>query len=237
MMISFEPVFSHILNENLLLNSTSKSIILENDPLSISMTESNKEFLEKLTEHIIDKQRLHTLRSKSKFKSYISVLEHDPLKSELLKEFLSTKILQYFDEINMVIIPDFKTLFETSIRISYFNESHNKKVESLKIGSINCNLDQLEHLESLSVCSWHWIISERENIFPFFRAHAICNCANCQAKTIYDTDHFRFSKCKQVFSIMPALVRETSQNDKINEKWWFALEEVPTSCVCTISVR
>lgn len=82
---------------------------------------------------------------------------------------------------------------------------------------------------------------DREDKFPFKRANAQCNCENCQAKTIYDSDIYRLSSCQQEFVLLPVLVREVlptlfKTNDTI-EKWWFNMEEVPTSCICSLKIN
>lgn len=196
---------------------------------------SHKEFLFKIDKEFSNKQRLNSNKKlKSKFKSFITVLLNDQNRSDQLKEFLSSKIVQYFDEINMLLIPEFKPIFENIIKIIKM-ETKSKEVEySVKIGTLSCNLDQLAEIRHMTVCSWHWILVERESIFPFIRANAKCNCENCQAKTIYDSDKFKFSKCKPIYSLLPALTRESITNDV--EKWVFSLEEVSTACVCSLTI-
>lgn len=83
------------------------------------------------------------------------------------------------------------------------------------------------------ICPWHWNIITRNDRFPFKRASAVCNCAHCQARTIYDSKTRKISYCKPEYVVMLALFRESLVNDV--EKWKFILEEVPNSCTCSLN--
>jgi len=85
------------------------------------------------------------------------------------------------------------------------------------------------------ICPWHWILTERKDKYPFKRPYAVCNCQNCQAKTVYDSNMNKISNCQNVFNLMPVLTRDYVSNNI--EKWTFSLEEVPTSCVCSIRIN
>jgi hypothetical protein len=45
----------------------------------------------------------------------------------------------------------------------------------------------------------------------------------------------KISNCQNVFNLMPVLTRDYVSNNI--EKWTFSLEEVPTSCVCSIRIN
>lgn len=179
---------------------------------------------------------------KSKYKSYLQVSADDPTRNESLNEFLAFKIYQYADKINMMTIPEYRIVLEGSVKIIK-NESPgiNQKVgtnQASKIGTTSCNLEQIAHRKSnepIPVCPWHWVITERESKYPFKRANAKCNCENCQAKTIYDSDVNRLSSCQPENILMPVLIREKHPNN--TEKWWFSMEEVPTSCICSLKLN
>ncbi len=111
-----------------------------------------------------------------------------------------------------------------------------KEQTGLKIGSRECNLERLSKSKPLvSICPWHWILVDREDRFPFKRANAKCNCENCQAKTIYDSNGEPMSSCQNEYVLMPVLYRESLKDDI--ERWSFNLEEVPMSCACSISLK
>lgn len=177
---------------------------------------------------------------KSKFKSYLQISHVDSSKNELLNEFLALKMYQYADKINMMTIPDFRIVLDSSVKIikSETVEPGKKMNESFKIGTTSCNLERIAYGRSNSpipVCPWHWVITEREDKYPFKRANARCNCVDCQAKTIYDSDLYRLSSCQPENILMPVLVREKLVNN--TERWWFNMEEVPTSCICSLKLN
>ena len=51
---------------------------------------------------------------------------------------------------------------------------------------------------------------------------------------IYDSDIFRLSSCQPENVLMPVLIKEKVGNNI--EKWWFNLEEIPTSCICSLKL-
>lgn len=190
-----------------------KTAILDNNPMSAN---TNKEFLNQMNSLIKSNKS-----PKSKFKSYLNIshneIEDD--KNEKLNEFLSLKKVQHLDEFNMMMIPEYRSIYKINFKIL---EATNQINDSnlIKIGVTSCNLNEL--FRGMKICSWHWILNERENVFPFIRPKARCNCENCQVDIK--------SECKPLFTLMPALVRESTIGGI--EKWWFCLEEVPTSCAC-----
>ena len=108
----------------------------------------------------------------------------------------------------------------------------------MKIGSQDCSLERLAVSKSktlVTICPWHWVLVDRDDKFPFKRANAKCNCQNCQAKTIFDSLSEQKSNCQNEFVLMPVLLRESFIDNL--EKWSFHLEEVPMSCVCSISLK
>lgn len=72
--------------------------------------------------------------------------------------------------------------------------------------------------------------------------NAKCNCENCLAKTVFDTnDKERYSFCKPVRILMPVLVRKQSvnniQQNSDHFNWEFRMEPVTNSCVCTLNLK
>lgn len=198
---------------------------------------SDQELL-KISSQFIDQQRNYTNEmKKSKFKNFIQIEQTDDKRSNHLNKFLTDKINQYLDEINTMIIPDFSQFYEQYFKIVRAKSTINDD-NLTRIGETYCNLELValsKEDKSSSVCPWHYLNVERVDMFPFSRANAKCNCLNCQAKTIYDSDFFRISKCMPIYSLKPALIRE-SLIDGV-EKWWFCLEEVSTSCVCSVNLN
>lgn len=157
--------------------------------------------------------------SKSKHKNYLKIKANDSNKQLKLSEFLSDKLIQYSDKLDLMqIIP------ENEIKIIVEEESLPKYV---------CNLKQL--IESTKekdnqLCPFDWNIDIRKNKFPFHRAFATCKCSNCQAilsKNIV-------TACRPDNMLFPMLYRE-SFDDKENliENWKFYLEKVAISCSCS----
>lgn len=207
--------------------------------------------------------KLYSLKNrKSKFKTYIEVSTKDEQRKEILTEFLAQKILQYSDKISLMTIPEYRKLYS---EIKVIKNEPNLYQPSAKFGSTSCHLDQIANssllwqiecpnifkigtkkcrklkteieMENIGVpipiCPWHWNIITREDRFPFKISNAVCNCLNCQAKTIYDTKRRKVSSCLPDYVLMPVLVR-SSVLDSL-EKWRFYMEEVPSSCSCTLN--
>lgn len=108
-------------------------------------------------------------------------------------------------------------------------------------GNKTCDLikmpseDKNEPAPHSPVCPWHYELRVRDNIYPHMRVNAICNCQKCLAKTEFDAK-FNFSRCRQVFTYMPVLIRETAKSAKgPNTVWRFGMEQVATSCVCSLT--
>ena len=120
---------------------------------------------------ILNKFELKTkFISKSKHKNYLKIKANDSNKQLKLSEFLSDKLIQYSDKLDLIqIIPD------KDIKLIVEEESLPKYV---------CNLKQLiESTEQKDnqLCPFDWNINIRKNKFPFHRAYATCKCSNCQA--------------------------------------------------------
>ena len=173
------------------------------------------------------------------FSSFLSVSSNNLLKYELLNEFLCVKVFQHLDIINTMIVPELRNTFNIKIIDSTNIQQANadKRIQK-KLGSDVCNLEIIAGnlLNSpVPICPWHWVITKREDRFPFQRSMVKCNCQKCQAKTIFDSEKTQVSRCSPSYTLMPVLLRE-SVVDK-NEIWGFYLEEVATSCVCNIRIQ
>lgn len=184
------------------------------------------------------------LHKYSIFGNYLKVNRNDPMKTELLKEFLCVKFFQYFDTINYLSMGEYRhSLYE--FKIFQFNSellNNGKHRTSNKHGIDKCDLENValnNYDENVSVCPWHWIVIEREELYPFKLPVAKCNCANCQAKTKYDTDMKSISGCNTNYALKPVLARLTDVPDLSNteEIWVFNLEEVPVSCSCSVRIK
>jgi hypothetical protein len=157
--------------------------------------------------------------SKSKHKNYLKIKANDSIKQLKLSEFLSDKLIQYSDKLDLIqIIPD------KDIKLIVEEESLPKYV---------CNLKQLiESTEQKDnqLCPFDWNINIRKNKFPFHRAYATCKCSNCQAIVSKNI----VTACRPDYMLFPMLYRE-SFDDKENliENWKFYLEKVAISCSCS----
>ena len=175
---------------------------------------------------------------KLKVKSFLSIMSNNTIKSELLNEYLALKVYEYSDKINIMSVPELRIIFENIIKVIKNNVDSLDSTGSIKIGTTSCMLEQfsLNRLNtSVPVCPWHWVIMKREDKYPFKRASVKCNCLSCQAKTIYDSDGIRLSSCQPENNLLPVLIRDSVVNGL--EKWSFALEEIPNSCVCSLKLN
>lgn len=196
---------------------------------------TNNEII-KINEQLLIKQRNSTI-SKSIYRNYVEVDQEDLNRQDLLDQFLSEKQQQYANEINMIIIPEFRSFLQEKFKIINRNYDLNGD-EFIEMGSTSCHLEQIAFSspkKTAPVCPWHWVLIEREDLYPFVRANAKCNCNNCLAKTVYDTKNVNLSQCRQTFMLLPSLVRRSVSGSL--EKWWFTFEEVPSSCYCAIKLN
>jgi hypothetical protein len=158
--------------------------------------------------------------SKSKHKNYLKINANDNNKQLKLSEFLSDKLIQFSDKLDLIqIIPD------NEIKII---------VEEEILPKNKCKLKQLiesrEEEKDNQVCPFDWNIDIRKNKFPFHRAFATCKCSNCQAIVSKNI----VTACRPDYMLFPVLFRE-SFDDKENliENWKFYLEKVAVSCSCS----
>ncbi len=193
---------------------------------------------------------------KTRPKIHFEINQNNSMKSELLAEFLSLKTQEHAEKISLVQVPEFQMIYESQLKICNSFKSHsfsnmhntNETVEtshdtlthsSIKLGSSSCQLEhysvEVSYLPA-PVCPWHWLIVKRNDMFPFTRVIAKCNCVTCQAKTIYDSDMMRMSSCNPVYILTPALVKDTLVMNG-TEKWTFCMEKVLFSCVCSIRLN
>lgn len=180
---------------------------------------------------------------KIKHIQYIELSALNSSSEDTLNEFLAAKIYQFIEKINLMTIPEFRQAFESSIKVLKYNP--NKKINPAEstIGSTSCRLEKITNSRTFNpvpVCSWHWVINERMDKYPFRRALARCNCVDCQAKTKFDSDRRRLSGCMPNVVLMPVLYKENNNKNNNNssiERWCFGLEEVPTSCICSLRIK
>lgn len=184
------------------------------------------------------------LHKYSIFGNYLKVNTNDPMKTQLLKEFLCVKFFQYFDTINYLSMGEYRhSMYE--FKIFQFNSQillSEKHRTTKKHGIDKCDLENVarsNYIENVSVCPWHWIVIEREELYPFNLPVAKCNCINCQAKTRYDSDRRSISACTTNYALKPVLAKlpyASGLNDN-EELWVFNLEEVPVSCSCSVRIK
>lgn len=167
------------------------------------------------------------------------IIDSDSLsRSDLLNEYLALKIHENIDKVYMVAIPQIRITFQDVIPILEDLTYLKTGMSLVKLGTTECSLENvaLQNVnKSVSVCPWHWEVLQRQDRYPFKLPVAKCNCDKCQAKTIYDSDEYKLSACRQEISFQPALYRTHHVNK--TEKWSFAFEAVPLACVCAIKLN
>lgn len=236
-----QSIFLTLLNFILITQINAKTLNRNFDNNPLSFEEIHKEFSKNnFKKKLQDNQPLVHLK-KMKHYNNLDLSQTHVSRNEILNEFLATKIYQHLDIINQMTVPEFRHQFEDTIKISKYNaEEHANTTDQKRIGSTSCILEKLTNSHSrisVPVCSWHWVMTEREDKYPFQRPNAICNCKECQANTIYDSDRRRLSGCIPNLTLVPMLFRESFKPDATTERWWFRLEEVPTSCVCSLILK
>ena len=171
------------------------------------------------------------------FKNYLKVERSSPLKNQLLKEFLCMKFFQYYDLISYLSIEEYReSLIQFKI-LKFIQTSKN-------IGHQRTDSCSIEHVANeningiVSICPWYWRAFIRDDKYPYEISAATCNCLNCQARTVFDSDIFKLSKCNLVYRLSPVLVKETDMVglEENYEAWFFNLEEIPVSCTCDLKI-
>ena len=180
------------------------------------------DFANKLNKILIDKQRNS---SKVKHQNRLIFEQSDPLKEDHLKKFLSDRMQHYAVELAQIMIPELRPTIEKTFKIVKSNYKQDE--EPFRIGVSSCQLTKFEERSTVPLCPWHWLIVERDHLYPFNRAQAKCNCKECKTKR-----DPQYTACTPLTTFTPALIRESLVNG--TEKWSFGLEEVPTSCFCSI---
>ncbi len=194
----------------------------------------HEDLIKKVNIILNEKQRNSSRIAKSKQQNLLSLMQDDLLKEDLLTRFLSNKIQYYNENLDKMLIMELRSTQESSIKIIKVPAYDQ---DSFKIGFNDCQKDKLSKEKIGPLCPWHWLISERENIFPFSRALAKCNCEQCQIQIFENSTNETKTQaaCNPLITLTPALIRESIING--TENWRFVLEEVPTSCFCSISSK
>lgn len=90
---------------------------------------------------------------------------------------------------------------------------------------------------SYPMCPWHYVTTERSDLFPSRRVNAVCNCAkSCLSGLLRSGSDSDRGKCEPVRMFMPVLVRDKCMRDGLFN-WINAIEEVHIACVCTLSSK
>jgi hypothetical protein len=198
-------------------------------------------YLKNVSQHKITKKNEITTCENSHrlsvFSNYLKVSKYNPLREQLLKEFLCIKFFQHYDVISYMAIEEFRLSFSFKIMKNNYEEKVNKVK---KHGVDICDLESVANQNTdkiVSICPWYWLIIRREDRFPFQLPIAKCNCVNCQAKTPFDSEKYKRSRCNPNYSLLPVLIREPIEIGSDEEIWVFNLEEVPFSCSCNIKIN
>ncbi len=177
----------------------------------------------------------------SVFSNFLRVSKNEPQKEQLLKEFLCIKYFQHYDIISYMAIDEFRTSFSFRILKNSFEKKSGNFFENIKKHGVDmCDLESVANQNTekiVSICPWHWVIIKREDRYPFQLPIARCNCVHCLAKTSFDSDRYKRSRCNPNYSLLPVLIKEPNDSTTDEEVWKFNLEEVPFSCSCNIKIN
>lgn len=81
------------------------------------------------------------------------------------------------------------------------------------------------------MCPWKYIVSYRNDKYPFYRAEVKCTCDKCLFRNKNANIHFDYG-CQPVYKHMPVLIKKECGLDGYY-KWFPSTEEVNFACVCT----
>ena len=160
-------------------------------------------------------------------------------KSELTK-ILQRKLSDEMASRNLDLVLMMQPEFENEFKHLIINSQSNKTNYLKSHGSTSCTLDKTALSTNsdytVKICPWHYESYYRKDKFPHLRISVKCNCENCLGKqrSKFSQEYFN-SYCKPVYSLMPVLVK-LKPNDYKLSNWHFKLEQVATSCVCTLSL-
>ncbi len=89
-------------------------------------------------------ENMNDILKKIKHQNCIYVKRNDDIlkKSEVLNEFLAAKIFQYHEKINLMTIPELRTVLEGSFKIIKYNQEEISNIQE-KIGSTSCKLEKI----------------------------------------------------------------------------------------------
>lgn len=145
-------------------------------------------------------------------------------------EYLTDFFIEMFQDQNQ----------SNGIEILKYNETY----LNVSVGNKECSGDDdddtEEYIELTNIeylCPWHTIIQYRPHLYPKLRSQVICNCQNCNSKslTINEVPYV----CKQVFKLKPVLIRgDCVNNNKLKKKVYEtkrAYEYVSVACSCMAS--
>lgn len=158
----------------------------------------------------------------------------------ILYKVYAEAVSNNLDDITFMSVDAFKPRY--SIRQVKYDANQGRLIA--KYGSQKCSLESDPSDEeaendqqaprTMPICPWHYELTLRDNIYPYMRINAKCNCVDCLAKTKFDAK-YTMSYCRQVFTLMPVLIKTRTQSADF--EWKFAMEQVATSCVCSINLK
>ena len=144
-----------------------------------------------------------------------------------LSSLYAEKIIQNMENILLISIDEYQVINKDLI---LEDAEANKGILFRIFGKKSCSLDDQGDNEVKSVCPWHYELRFRQNMYPHRRVFSKCNCDKCLIHSKFDNNHIQFSACTPVYTMMPAMIRE-------KDEWNFVLENVPTSCQCSVKLN
>jgi hypothetical protein len=148
-----------------------------------------------------------------------------------LKKELSESFADALDIYSICLVDQMREICQKSLR-KFDQQKQGSLIE--RIGFRDCfrfsnKKEDKSNQANGAMCPWHSEIRFREDMYPVFRAHAICNCNISQKITEkLGNSLYQSYRCKQVFTLQPALFKE---NLGKQQRWVFGYEEIPTSCI------
>lgn len=149
-------------------------------------------------------------------------------KEEVLRKKFANMYALNIDPIidGVVYLKTAQQKYEHSIVNINITKNHSYKTE----GDKECSRTQknIFHNEShKSVCDHHFAIVQRDDLYPFTRHHAVCNCETC-----LNLESIGSIGCMPVYTMLYALKRGACLDNNEYE-WKPVLENVAISCSCS----
>jgi hypothetical protein len=192
---------------------------------------------------------LKGLREKKEFTNFLTKAHQHFNKSDILQAYQKTKsnsnskcvdpneeemminlvrLTLTFKELSGVL--DLETVREIYKKVIVSDSPDTKYL--ILYGDTRC-IEQINStkINEISVCPWHTTVDLRRNRYPSMVSHAVCSCDKCLGLNSNKVD--KQFKCKPVYKLTPALIRDEQCNSITGVyDWKPIIEKIAVSCVC-----